>query len=196
MAHVRKAQRTRALLLAAAVDIIGHKGYSATTVDEVAEKAGVSKGVLYYHFASKAEMATAILEDGLTVFSNSLEYIGQKAQNGVAGLSSMAEAFATMVDSNRQFTKFLLSEIWREDREWRQTVKQCEDKMCATISDQVLRGQMEGTLRQDIDASFVATAFLGMCLSLSLDWVTYHPTQSKEDFVKSLTNFASRGIVS
>lgn len=43
-----KARATRALLLDAAVKVIGRKGYTGATVDEIVEEAGVSKGLAYY----------------------------------------------------------------------------------------------------------------------------------------------------
>ena len=52
--RTEKACATRKQLLEAALAVIGEKGYSAATVDEIVDAAGVSKGVAYYHFKSKA----------------------------------------------------------------------------------------------------------------------------------------------
>lgn len=48
---------TRELLLEAATEIIRTKGYSSTTVDDLCEKAGVSKGTFFHNFGSKEELA-------------------------------------------------------------------------------------------------------------------------------------------
>jgi TetR/AcrR family transcriptional repressor of nem operon len=58
-------------LLDAAVDVIRARGYSATTVDDICEAAGVTKGAFFHHFAGKEELAVsavryfASLADGL-----------------------------------------------------------------------------------------------------------------------------------
>jgi TetR/AcrR family transcriptional repressor of nem operon len=46
-------------LLDAAVNVIRARGYSATTVDELCENAGVNKGAFFHHFASKQDLAVA-----------------------------------------------------------------------------------------------------------------------------------------
>ena len=48
---------TKTRLLEAALTVIRTKGYSATTVDDICEAAGVSKGAFFHHFKSKEELA-------------------------------------------------------------------------------------------------------------------------------------------
>ncbi len=50
---------SRELLLEAATELIRTKGYSSTTVDDLCEKAGVSKGTFFHNFSSKEELAVA-----------------------------------------------------------------------------------------------------------------------------------------
>jgi len=60
--------RRRSILLAAA-SVFGRKGYEAATTDDIAREAGVTKGCLYYYFASKEDVFVEIritaLEDAL-----------------------------------------------------------------------------------------------------------------------------------
>jgi AcrR family transcriptional regulator len=57
---------TRARLLTAALELFASRGYSATPVDAIADAAGVSAGLLYYHFDSKPALLNAIFEQSLT----------------------------------------------------------------------------------------------------------------------------------
>ena len=52
-----RAQRTRRGLLLAAARCLSERGYHATTLRDVLETAGVTKGALYFHFSSKLELA-------------------------------------------------------------------------------------------------------------------------------------------
>jgi TetR/AcrR family transcriptional regulator len=53
-------------LLAAALSLFVEKGYAATRVEEVASRAGVSKGTLFLYFSSKEELFKAVVRDNIS----------------------------------------------------------------------------------------------------------------------------------
>jgi AcrR family transcriptional regulator len=53
---------TRLALVAAARELFGERGYAATSIDEVASRAGVTKGAFYHHFAGKADLFQEVYE--------------------------------------------------------------------------------------------------------------------------------------
>ncbi len=50
---------SRQKLLSAAISLVREKGYTATTVDQVCERAGLTKGAFFHHFKSKDALAVA-----------------------------------------------------------------------------------------------------------------------------------------
>ncbi|MGV9693220.1 ScbR family autoregulator-binding transcription factor [Streptomyces sp. NPDC003444] len=66
MARQERAVQTRTAIVEAAAAAFGEHGYEATAVTEVYERAGVTKGALYFHFASKEDLARAILDKAVT----------------------------------------------------------------------------------------------------------------------------------
>ena len=54
-------------LLDAALELFGEKGFAATRTDDVAERAGVSKGTLYLYYPSKEELLKAVISQRLSV---------------------------------------------------------------------------------------------------------------------------------
>jgi AcrR family transcriptional regulator len=57
-----RSARTRGALLVAARGLFADKGFAATGREEIAERAGVTRGALYHHFASKTDVAAAVVE--------------------------------------------------------------------------------------------------------------------------------------
>ena len=57
--HVPAAGSAREKLIAAAIATVRYKGFSATSVDEICQAAGVTKGAFFHHFASKEALAVA-----------------------------------------------------------------------------------------------------------------------------------------
>lgn len=60
--QAERSATTRAAILAAARELFGRQGYAGTGREEIAVRAGVSRGALYHHFASKAEVFAAVAE--------------------------------------------------------------------------------------------------------------------------------------
>ena len=63
LSRAEQNDRNRALLLDAARRVFLTRGYYAATLEQIADEAGFSKGVVYSRFASKADMFLALLED-------------------------------------------------------------------------------------------------------------------------------------
>lgn len=78
-------EATRAALVAAARDCFVDQGFEATSTEAVLARAGVSKGALYHHFTSKAELLAAVFE---AVSHDTLA----KAQAAAAGATSARAA--------------------------------------------------------------------------------------------------------
>ena len=66
LSRAEQNDRNRTLLLAAARRVFLARGYYAATLEQIADEAGFSKGVVYSRFASKADMFLALLEDRIT----------------------------------------------------------------------------------------------------------------------------------
>src|SRR5688500_1161528 len=56
----------KAKILQAALELFATRGYATTTVDAIAQSAGVSTGLLYYHFENKPALLQAIFEQSLS----------------------------------------------------------------------------------------------------------------------------------
>ena len=71
VAHPHKSSRRKQArpgeLLSAALDLFVEKGYASTRVEEVAQRAGVSKGTLFLYFASKEDLFKAVVRENLSV---------------------------------------------------------------------------------------------------------------------------------
>lgn len=64
-ARTRKAEQaaeTRSLLVQAARELFGERGYAGASIDEIAERVGVTTGGVYHHFGDKRELFRAVYE--------------------------------------------------------------------------------------------------------------------------------------
>ena len=60
--QAERTEATRGRLITTARRLFAEKGFAATGREEIAQRAGVTRGALYHHFASKTELAAAVVE--------------------------------------------------------------------------------------------------------------------------------------
>ncbi|MBT2207464.1 MULTISPECIES: ScbR family autoregulator-binding transcription factor [Actinomadura] len=63
MPQQQRAIRTRQVILSAAAKVFEERGYTAARLGEIIERANVTKGAVYFHFQSKAELALAVMDE-------------------------------------------------------------------------------------------------------------------------------------
>ena len=61
----RRAGKRPREICAAALDVFAEKGFAAAKLDEIARRAGVSKGTIYLYFSDKAELFRAVVRDSI-----------------------------------------------------------------------------------------------------------------------------------
>ena len=67
MTREEKSERSRRLVLDTALDLFAHQGYRATTMRDIADRAGVSTGNVYHHFPDKEAIFRALLDEYLDI---------------------------------------------------------------------------------------------------------------------------------
>ena len=129
------AARRRRQLLDVAVDVFAERGFHSTSMDEVAEAAGVTKPVLYQHFDSKRELYLELLDD----VGNHLVAAVTTAVAGASGPRQQVEAgFVAYFDFVTQQTnafRLLFGSNARRDEEFNDAIRRVEDIMAAAVAD-------------------------------------------------------------
>jgi AcrR family transcriptional regulator len=95
-----RGRQAREELLTAALQVFARRGYRDASIDEIASVAGYSKGALYWYFAGKEELLTALLE----------ERIDAPTRDRVALLASAPPERDMSVEATRDFARQLSEE--------------------------------------------------------------------------------------
>jgi AcrR family transcriptional regulator len=184
-------EATRQKLYEAAVTLIAEQGFSATTVDEIAERAGVAKGTVYYNFASKSVLFEELLRHGVGLLTASLREAGERtATEGgtrVDSLDAMVRAGLVFIDHYPSFTQLYVAELWRTNRAWQSTLTAVRQEAVAVVEDVLREGVAAGELSAEIDVGLTASALVGMVLVAALDWKAFQPERSLDDVHSALS---------
>src|SRR3954466_792495 len=89
--RAEKNAATTAALLGAAAETFAARGYEAATMDEIAERVGLSKGALYYRYKTKEDLFLALLDERCA------RYVAELEHTTTAGRDGFAEQFLAVV---------------------------------------------------------------------------------------------------
>ncbi|MEV5984109.1 TetR/AcrR family transcriptional regulator [Streptomyces sp. NPDC052051] len=182
---------TRQKLYEAAVTLIAEQGFSATTVDEIAERAGVAKGTVYYNFASKSGLFEELLRHGVGLLTASLREAAERTEvsggTKVDALDAMIRAGLGFIARYPAFTQLYVAELWRTNRAWQSTLMVVRQEVVAVIEGVLREGMAGGEFSDDIDVPLTAAALVGMVLVAALDWQSFQPERSLDDVHASLS---------
>src|SRR3954465_11795034 len=110
----RSARRKQ--LLAAAQQVFVAQGYHAAAMDDIAERAGVSKPVLYQHFPGKLDLYLALLEQSCdTIIAGTREALRSTADNKQRVAATMDVFYAYVAGDTGAFRLVFESDLTNED---------------------------------------------------------------------------------
>jgi AcrR family transcriptional regulator len=91
--RIERGKNTRARLIAAGRELFGKQGYDATSTAAILEKAGIARGALYHHFASKEELFDAVLQAAVAEMAGDVTRAAREAKDPVEALRVACRAW-------------------------------------------------------------------------------------------------------
>jgi AcrR family transcriptional regulator len=163
---------TRRDVLAHSAELFASKGYKATNLRMVADRMGVTRQALYYHFTNKAEILAALFDEQMTAFE--LAAAEAIPSDGEARFTALIRAHLEVILRNVDLTAVLVHE--RPETDGIEGLRAAQRRRAYTrqIADAYAEGVKEGKLR-DLEPQRAANIMLAACNGVSW-W--YHPTRS------------------
>jgi len=162
----------------AAIALISDKGFTATSVEEIALAAGVAKGSVYYNFGSKDEMFSAILAEGVTRLNHAL----RSASAGLTGqqaLVALITELLTQVSAHPDFAKLITTEIFRTGL-WQESIRPLREDSMGAFADVVRQA------RPDLEAGLIGAAIFGATLVAGLEWLVFQPERTFSELTSAI----------
>jgi AcrR family transcriptional regulator len=174
MTTQQRSEETRSRILEAALGCFAERGYDATSVAEICQRAGVSKGAFYHHFASKQALFVALLDQWLAALDGQLAGLRSPAVPALQSLQAMVMLLQQVFrDASGRLPMFL--EFWRQaardETIWQATTAPFQ-RYHALLAGIIRAGIAEGSLRPCDPASaarVMVSMAVGMVLQSALD---------------------------
>jgi AcrR family transcriptional regulator len=180
----------RAMILEAARSAFADAGYHETSLYAVAERAGVSKALLYEHFSSKRELYVAMLEMHVHELVGRIRGAVGGAEPGEPRMRAGVEAFFAFVEERRGAWRIMFRNAGDPDVALR--LDRLRDEVAAAIV-QLMSEEAE---RRGLDfpklpqfVEMIAQQIVGAMQSLA-DWWDLHRKVPKEEVIQAAMDFA------
>ncbi|MGH3420330.1 MAG: TetR/AcrR family transcriptional regulator [Pseudonocardiaceae bacterium] len=180
----------RAQLLAAATDVFVINGYHATVMDDIAERAGVSKPVLYQHFPGKLELYLALLERHTDELVRRVQGAIEETPDNRQRVRNAVEAYFDFVDGDDQAFRLVFESDLRNQPPVQAVVERTYTACVRTIAQAVAA---DAGLDAD-RAWLVAVGVVGISEHSARYWLTRQPELPKAEAVALTAALAWKGL--
>lgn len=176
---------TRQKLFDATLALMGERGPADVTVDEIAARAHVAKGSVYYNFGSKDGLIDALLRHGVGILAERL-HEAEREPEPLAAVERLVDGALAFFGEYPAFAQLLLSEMWRTPGQWHDTLSLLRDNIISIFKHVIRRLAERGHLPPAADADTVAAALFGTLVVVTLDWITFRPERTREEVRNSV----------
>ena len=157
-------------LIDVARQLFADQGFESTSVQDIVQAAGVTKGAMYHYFSSKDDLLYEIYARVLRVQMERLErVVAQDLPLAERVHAAAADVVATTVESIDSTTIFFRS-LHQLGEEKQQEVRRERRRYHETFRALIEEGQADGTFRTDISADLCVDYFFGSVHHLPTWW--------------------------
>lgn len=195
-----EAEVTRRTLLLAALKIFSDKGYASSTLADIATEADVTRGAIYHHFGSKAELYKELLAEysarGGRIIAEAIEEGGTIAEI----LHRVLRRQMEYLEEDPEFRAVMELTTFKiaYDPELETVVQERQQETVAlveSLSGAMRQGIQSGSLRADLDPVQAARAFVAFQHGILMLWMSNQEAFSIRKNAAELADTFLNGLI-
>ncbi len=190
---------TRQQLLRKALKVFSNKGYSAATLNDIAVEAKVTRGAIYWHFGSKAELYNTLIRE----YSDRGNIIVQQAAAEGGTLADILRRVFVrqlqVIEDDHEMRALMELYLFKtgpvpELEEGRRQQIESGSGLIDMLASIMEEGMAQGLLRRDVDANGMARSFLALQNGLIHLWLTQPSQFSLKASAETFADILMAGI--
>jgi AcrR family transcriptional regulator len=182
MPKIVNRDKKRSEIAQKAIALLAKKGFQATTIQDIADAAGLGKGTIYHYFKTKEEILLVISEELFHEMERSFGAALLRLNEPMEKLSALIEeALKVTEDVENLFVVY--TELWlmnlrgNHDDDLMTVIKRLHNDLKNLVAAMINAGKAEGLWAKDTDSDALATYLIS-----SFDGVIAHYMMDKENF--------------
>ena len=180
----------RAQLLSAALEVFTVAGYHSAAMDEIAERAGVSKPVLYQHFPSKLELYLAVLDTHIDSLVFAIQRAIQSTPDNSERVQATIGAYFDFIEAEGEAFRLLFESDMSVEPAVRERLNRMTYDCAAAVSAVI---SLDTGLPQEA-AMLLGVGLIGSAQVTARHWLERDSKLSRQQAQSLVTNIIWRGI--
>jgi AcrR family transcriptional regulator len=180
----------RAQLLDSALEVFVAQGYHSAAMDDIADRAGVSKPVLYQHFPGKLDLYLALLDSSCDTIIASTRAALESTQDNKQRVEATMAVFYDYVASDSGAFKLVFESDLTNEPAVREQVERVTSETAAMVAEVI----HEDTGLSDEQSRLLAVSLVGMAQVSARFWLTEAGGIDRSDAAALVAALAWRGI--
>jgi AcrR family transcriptional regulator len=182
-------EQRRQQVLSAALEVFTVVGYHAASMDDIAERAGVSKPVLYQHFPGKLDLYLALLDAAIEDLEGACRGALTGTTDNHLRVSAMTKAYFAFVDDPTGAFRL----VFESDLANEPPVRERVDAADAVVTSMIAAVIAEDTGLSDDQADLLAAGLQGMTQVSARRWLRGSPV-ARDEAADLISALGWRGI--
>lgn len=182
-------------IIQSAIEVFSEKGYHRASMDEIAARAQVAKGTLYYNFPGKSQLFKTVVKQGI-------EEIMLQTEAELNSSLPMKEKMARVIGhhlnlflESRHFSHIVFNEISNGiEQDVLDELKELKRTYISFLARMIKEGQCEENLCRDVDPNLAAASIVGTLESTCNYYLSHQDMYSREDLERFAFTMITQGL--
>jgi TetR/AcrR family fatty acid metabolism transcriptional regulator len=189
-------------IIEAALREFSKKGFARTTINDIANAAGIGKGTVYEYFAHKEEIIQHAFMHFMRTFEINFQEVLISNVPALEKFKQILTGFSGFIDSDSKELLELLFDFWAEGIKDKNAkgmlmhhMKQFYHAYKEIFADIIIEGMGDGSFRKDINPRSAAAMIVGCLDGLMVQWLMDKENFDFKGVLNTVTDILQRGIV-
>jgi AcrR family transcriptional regulator len=184
---------TRERILQAAMQVFGERGFQGASMEEIARRAGSSKGGVYFHFSNKQAIFEALITDLAVMLETSVREAIARERGALARVDAALSTVISLFSRQRGLTRLLLVEANGLGYPFDREVQAARAMFAAVIAGYLDQAVAEGAIAP-LDTTVAGCVWLGAINEVVVRWLFDASPQPLEESLPMLRGMLLRSI--
>ena len=189
-----KTDKQKAIYQAAA-KLFGEKGFEGASMDEIAEKAKVAKGTIFYHFKNKEDLFYALIEEGIGILSNEIKNISNKKIGIQEKIDLIIRYHFTFFKKYSDICLMILGQAGHFQKRWHKGVDLIRAEYFLPMEKIIIQGKKENVVNETLETEGLVIVLFSLLAVSGMDWAIFHKKLPQQKMIETVKVLLFKGFI-